>query len=201
MFGGGQDLTALSNLLSESSDAADARGGGAGAGAGGGGAKPFSPADMVASAPGSAAALAKGAANASDRDVTKKAPKDPKAIWDDDEVPDEEDIVDDPYDTRKRPRYDISYKQSVSAEDVFLGMGDKSPASEDCEAMVVKVHFPGCKLSELELNVTQQKFVAESRELKLSTFLPLPVKHKQGDAKWDAAKSVLSVTLPIDRDA
>ena len=116
MFGGGQDLTALSNLLSESSDAADARGGGAGAGAGGGGAKPFSPADMVASAPGSAAALAKGAASASDRDVTKKAPKDPKAIWDDDEVPDEEDIVDDPYDTRKRPRYDISYKQSVSAE-------------------------------------------------------------------------------------
>jgi len=152
-------------------------------------------------APGGAAALARGAASASDKDASEKAPKDPKAIWDDDEVPDEEEIVDDPYDTRKRPRYDISYKQSVSAEDVFLGMGDKSPASEDCEAMVVKVHFPGCKLSELELNVTQQKFVAESRELKLSTFLPLPVKHKKGDAKWDAAKSVLSVTLPIDRDA
>ena len=51
MFGTGQDLTALSNLLSESSDATD------GSGTGSGGAKPFSPADMVASAPGGAAAL------------------------------------------------------------------------------------------------------------------------------------------------
>ena len=49
MFGAGQDLAALSNLLGECGDAADARGGGAGAGGGGaGGAKPFSPADMVA---------------------------------------------------------------------------------------------------------------------------------------------------------
>jgi len=117
-----------------------------------------------------------------------------------DVIPGEDDIVDDPHDTRKRPRYDIHYKQSVSAEDVFLGLGDKSPASEDCEAMVVKVIFPACKLSDLELNVTERKFLAESRNLRLCMFLPLPVHHKSGKAKWDAKLECLSVTLMINRD-
>jgi hypothetical protein len=160
---------------------------------------------MVASVPGGAAALARVEAKqaaAAKAAAGSKAPKDPKAIWDEyvDKIPGEDDIVDDPFDTRKRPRYDILYKQSVGSEDVFLGLGDKSPATEDCEAMVVKVHFPGCKLGDLELNVTERKFSAESRELRLSMFLPLPVHHKSGKAKWDARKEVLAVTLLLNRD-
>ena len=34
---------------------------------------------------------------------------------------------------------------------------------------------------------------------KLSTYLPYPCKHKEGNAKWDAAKDTLTVTLPIIR--
>ena len=34
---------------------------------------------------------------------------------------------------------------------------------------------------------------------KLSTYLPYPVKDKDGNAKWDQAKETLIVTLPIIR--
>lgn len=33
----------------------------------------------------------------------------------------------------------------------------------------------------------------------LSTYLPYPVKEKEGNAKWDPAKATLTVTLPIIR--
>ena len=35
-------------------------------------------------------------------------------------------------------RYDIMYKQDVGTEDVFLGLGDKSPGSSDCTHMTVR---------------------------------------------------------------
>lgn len=41
-------------------------------------------------------------------------------------------------DPRPQPDYDIIFKQSVGAEDVFLGMGGKTPATASCEGMVVR---------------------------------------------------------------
>lgn len=156
----------------------------------------FSPADMVNNAPGARLAIKSGVEKEEEDAAKKKKSKD---IWDEDEVP-REDQVEDPNDNRKRPRYEILYKQSVSTEDVFLGLGDKSPSSEDCEAMVVKVHFPGCTLKDLELDVSRERFVAESETHRISMYLPLQVDDKAGDAKWDKAKECLSVTLPIIRD-
>lgn len=34
-------------------------------------------------------------------------------------------------------RYEMVYKQAVSAEDVFLGMGLKTPTTASCEDLVV----------------------------------------------------------------
>lgn len=56
-------------------------------------------------------------------------------------------------------RYEILYKQSVGSQDVFLGMGDKDPSSLSCEAMVVRIVLPGCRGSDLDLNVTAQELV------------------------------------------
>lgn len=42
-------------------------------------------------------------------------------------------------DGRKRPEFDIAYKQCVGAEDVYLGMGDMDPSSNCCTHIVVKV--------------------------------------------------------------
>ncbi|EQC33410.1 hypothetical protein SDRG_08925 [Saprolegnia diclina VS20] len=125
--------------------------------------------------------------------------KDPKAIWDDDEVlSDAED--DDEGDARKRPRHEILYKQDVMTEDVFLGLGDKDPSTAHCDAIVVKIHFPGHKRREIDLDVKAQKLVAQSSKLKLSTYLPHPVQYKEGKATWDPKTEMLLVTLPIIRD-
>lgn len=37
-------------------------------------------------------------------------------------------------------RYDIVYKQAVGAEDMFLGMGNKTPATASCEDMIVRLY-------------------------------------------------------------
>jgi len=178
----------------------------------------YSPADMVNEAP-----------RIQGPKVSKEPVKVSKAIWADDEVLREEDI-EDPNDDRKRARcvhytlrtnsltaivtpalaaprpfparcrYEIYYKQDVNTGDMFLGTNDLSPSSEDCNQMVVKVHFPGCKFADLELDVTETRFRAESSEMKLSMWMPLPVFHEDGSAKWDAKKELLIVTLPIKRE-
>lgn len=124
---------------------------------------------------------------------------DGKDIWEEDEIPSEE-ALHDPHDTRPCPRYEIRYKQRVGAEDVFLGMSEKTPGSSDCTHLVVKVHFPGAALADLDLKVTKRRIKAESPRLLLSTYLPLPVEDDKGVAQWDKAKHVLTVTLPISED-
>jgi len=36
-------------------------------------------------------------------------------------------------------RYEILYKQSVTTEDMFLQMGNKTPSTASCEDMVVSI--------------------------------------------------------------
>ena len=86
------------------------------------------------------------------------------------------------------------------SQDVFLGLGEKTPSSTDCTHMTVKVRFPGHQMKDLDLDVTKHKLRAESRTHLLSIFLPHPVDHDQGSAKWDAKKDTLIVTLPIIKD-
>ena len=42
-------------------------------------------------------------------------------------------------DGRARPEFDILYKQHVGSEDMFLGLGQMTPSTNDCNYMVVKV--------------------------------------------------------------
>jgi hypothetical protein len=85
-------------------------------------------------------------------------------------------------------------------EDVFLGLSDKDPSSSHCEAMVVRIECPNHRLEDIELDVKKQKIVLESSTLKLSTYLPYPVRHQDGQAKWDKVKQTLTITLPIIRE-
>ena len=45
---------------------------------------------------------------------------DPLAIWNEDEIPNEEDLID-KYDKRPTPKYEFFFKSMVGSEDVFLG--------------------------------------------------------------------------------
>ncbi|TMW60119.1 hypothetical protein Poli38472_000161 [Pythium oligandrum] len=134
-----------------------------------------------------------------DRPIGQIKPVDSKAIWLPEEVPsDDED--DDTFDTRRRPTFEILYKQSVMTEDVFLGLSDKDPSSAHCEAMVVRVDCPKHRLEDIELDVKKQKLLLHSSTLKLSLYLPYPVRYQDGQAQWDAVKQTLSIRLPIIRD-
>eukprot|EP00455_Lapot_gusevi_P014812 TRINITY_DN17459_c0_g1_i1.p1 TRINITY_DN17459_c0_g1~~TRINITY_DN17459_c0_g1_i1.p1 ORF type:complete len:216 (+),score=23.89 TRINITY_DN17459_c0_g1_i1:65-649(+) len=122
-------------------------------------------------------------------------------IWDDEEVNQSELSIfeDDPSDRREEPRYEILYKQTVTTEEVYLGMGGANPSTLDCNAMVVKVFLTGCSFSEVTLDVISTRMLVRSSRYKLSLYLPYLVNEKNGNAKWDSKKQILSVTLPIIR--
>lgn len=120
-------------------------------------------------------------------------------IWGEDEVPTEEALLQS-NDGRPAPRYEFSYKQSVGTEDTFLGLGDKTPLTSDCTHIVVKIHFPGSSMKELELDVKKNRLRASSRTHRLFTYLPVDVDDVNGKAIFDNKKEVLTITLPIIRD-
>lgn len=120
-------------------------------------------------------------------------------IWAADEVVDKEVLItkDDKTDTRKVPKHEICYKQAVDTGDVFLGLSDKSPGTSDCSHIVVKAYFDGCKMADVDLDVTKNVLKAESKEYRLRVFLPQAVDPDNGNAKFDPKTCILTVTLPI----
>mmetsp|Transcript_40747 Transcript_40747/g.66080 ORF Transcript_40747/g.66080 Transcript_40747/m.66080 type:complete len:192 (-) Transcript_40747:323-898(-) len=127
-----------------------------------------------------------------------------KDIWNEEEVPDKDDIgtldEDDPSDTRQSPEYTILYKQRVSAQDIFLGMSEKDPSSRCCEDLVVRIMLPKTQYSQIDLKVLPHVLHVETPLHKLKLYLPHKVDDVNGSAKWDSSACTLSCTLPIERD-
>ena len=180
MFGG--DISALGSLLEESAKAAEKK-------------------DAVNSqrpmATGTTVVKKRSDALLAAEEKNKEDVEDKKKIWEEGEAPIEDALLCNTGDDREVPRYEFSYKQSVGTEDTFLGLNDVSPASTDCSHLIVKVHFPGCTMKELDLDVTKNRIRAESKSFKLFTYLPVNVDHDKGNAKFDKDRCVLTVTLPI----
>jgi len=126
-------------------------------------------------------------------------PKPSTDIWGDAEIQNEADIRD-LNDKRPSPHYEIMYKQSVGTEDTFLGMSDISPSSHDCSHLCIKMHFPGSKLKDLDVDLKPTRIRAESKDLRLFTYLPVTVAADKGEAKFDSTKNILTVTAPIIRE-
>ncbi|XP_012142169.2 dynein axonemal assembly factor 6 [Megachile rotundata] len=57
------------------------------------------------------------------------------------------------YDPRKVPEYEMKFKQSVTAEDVFLGMGFKTPSTSSCEWLSISIKMPNETREKIELSV------------------------------------------------
>uniref|UniRef100_A0A1I8FH18 Uncharacterized protein n=1 Tax=Macrostomum lignano TaxID=282301 RepID=A0A1I8FH18_9PLAT len=71
-------------------------------------------------------------------DATAKQPQaNPNDIWHPDEIGEGESVsLDDRLDPRAQPEYEMHFRQAVSPEDMFLGTGNKTPATASCEQMV-----------------------------------------------------------------
>eukprot|EP01038_Epipyxis_sp_PR26KG_P004220 gene4220-5996_t len=178
-FGNLNDIGGLSTLLDESRKAQDEP------------SKHFQP--PIASNPSN---IILNNANSNLESKKSNSTKKDTSIWSFDEIP-SEDAIRDLADDRPCPRYEISYKQTVGTEDTILGMTDKTPATTDCTHLVIKVHFPGSIMKELDLDVNKNRIRVCSKTLLLCTYLPVDVDDKNGNAKFDSKKEVLTVTLPI----
>jgi dynein assembly factor 6, axonemal len=121
-----------------------------------------------------------------------------KDIWDDAEVAPPAEEEDGVSDGRRRPEYDVLFKQSVGSGDVFLGMSGVTPSSTHCDTLVVRVKLgPGARAGDIDLDVTEYKIRVATATHRLATGLPARVRHKDARAAWDGDKGVLTVTLPI----
>ncbi|EKX50711.1 hypothetical protein GUITHDRAFT_161695 [Guillardia theta CCMP2712] len=127
--------------------------------------------------------------------------KDPKAIWDDDEV-NEDRVLDkiSKADKREKPKHDIRYRQQVGTDDVLgAPWSVKDNSTMSCREMIVKVEMPNTKFSTIKLDVTKNEFLVQSPKYLLGLPLPELVNPDKGNAKWDSDKCVLEVILPIVR--
>eukprot|EP01031_Cornospumella_fuschlensis_P030639 gene30639-37019_t len=178
------DIGNLSKLLAESKEASELRSG-----------EQFSQ-KPTATVPTVIKRSQPGDAKAAAPNTDKKKSERSNDIWAEDEIPTEDALLN-VRDDRPTPRYEISYKQSVGTEDTFLGLSDKTPLTTDCTHIVVKIHFPGSSMRELDLDVSSNRIMAASRTHRLFTYLPADVDDANGKAAFDSKKEVLTVTLPI----
>jgi len=78
--------------------------------------------------------------------------KEEKAIWEEEEVPESAGVIEqEDQDDREQPEYEILYKQSVGAQDVYMNMGFKDPSSMSCDQMVIKIKLPGEPMAKVKV--------------------------------------------------
>ncbi|VDM35523.1 unnamed protein product [Hydatigera taeniaeformis] len=143
------DLFALKNLLSPEDDSSDEERL----------AKP-----SIRNNPGDIGPKKRKKQKAREDETDKKPTVDPNAIWQREEIP-ETAYVEDIYDPRPRPEYEIHFKQDVSAEDMFLQKGPKNATTACCEYMVVTVKLPQTSKEEIKLDVKEQFLDLRTKKL------------------------------------
>ncbi|CAL7946884.1 unnamed protein product [Xylocopa violacea] len=104
------------------------------------------------------------------------------------------------HDPREVPEYEMKFKQAVSAEDVFLGMGFKTPGSASCEWLSVSVKMPKETREKIELSVETEAIDVRSPRYRLHLETPYPVDPNASSAKWHDNTSTLVVTLRLVRE-
>ena len=129
-----------------------------------------------------------------------QAKNDPNEIWSESEVLEAGD-VDDVDDGRAQPEYELVFKQNVTPEDYFLGVDPlRHPGISCSDELVLKVTLPETKLADIDLDVRPTFVRLGAPRYKLKVHLGERVDDAKGNAKWDAEKSLLTVSLPILHD-
>ncbi|KYN40436.1 Uncharacterized protein CXorf41 [Trachymyrmex septentrionalis] len=119
-------------------------------------------------------------------------------IWHPSEAVDTQNLQD--YDPRKPPEYEMKFKQAVTAEDVYLGMGFKTPSTASCEWLSVLVKLPQETREKVELSVESEAIDVRSPRYRLHLPTPHSVDPNASFAKWHSDTSTLEVTLKLTRE-
>ncbi|CAG9784378.1 unnamed protein product [Diatraea saccharalis] len=102
--------------------------------------------------------------------------------------------------SRKTPEFTMNYQQSVSAEDVFLQIGSKTPSSASCENLIVRIKMPGDKKENVDLSVDNNSVAVHSSRYQLKLPLPHSINPDTSKATWVSTDETLVLTLKLDRE-
>lgn len=114
----------------------------------------------------------------------------------------EEQLNDNILDHRARPHYDIVYKQAVRPEDIYLQMGNKTPATASCEEMTIQISMPNevVDIDRMQLDVAANSIDLQTPKYRLNLPLVQAIDPDKGRALWDADKQVLTLVLVMERE-
>lgn len=103
---------------------------------------------------------------------------------------------------RCTPEYRIIYKQSVTPEDIYLQMGNKTAATASCEEMCVEILLPDetVSIDRMELDVSTHEIDLKTPNYRLKLPLAQPIDPDGGKASWDNEKKILRLTLRMKRE-
>lgn len=106
------------------------------------------------------------------------------------------------YDDKKQPKYRIIYKQSVSPEDIYLGIGNRTPATSSCEEMCIEIDLPEetVSIDKMVLNVSSDCVDLETPVYRFRQPLVQKIDPDRGNASWDNEKKILKLTLRTKRE-
>ncbi|XP_068226126.1 dynein axonemal assembly factor 6-like [Palaemon carinicauda] len=115
-------------------------------------------------------------------------------IWEPEEIRPEH--CEEQFDPRTKPEYEVTYRQRLSANNVYLPMSNMATNGRGEEDLVVRVTLPGDLLTEVTLEVTSSTLNLASPNHLLHLPLPRSVDQSKGVATWDPSTCTLMVTLP-----
>lgn len=103
---------------------------------------------------------------------------------------------------RVTPEYRIVYKQSVTPEDIFLQIGNKTAATSSCEEMCLEILMPNeiVNIDRMQLDVAPNEIDLRTPVYRLKLPLVQRTDPDRGKAHWDDQKKILRLTLRMKRE-
>lgn len=114
----------------------------------------------------------------------------------------QEESLNDELETRRAPEYRIVYKQSVTPSDIYLQMGNKTPATSSCEEMCLEILMPNetVSIDRMELDVSSETIDLRTPNYRLKLPLCQPIDPDRGRANWNDNEKILRITLHMKRE-
>lgn len=104
--------------------------------------------------------------------------------------------------TRKRPEYQLTYRQAVGVEDVYLQMGNRTTATASCENLLLDIILSGdpTPLEKIDLKLTENEIVVSTSVYFLKLPLPATIEVDRTEAKYDSQLEKLTLILHLKRE-
>nr|KAJ3403618.1 Protein pih1d3 [Polyrhizophydium stewartii] len=94
----------------------------------------------------------------------------------------------------------MTRRQTVTSEDMFLGMSGRTNSLADCDELVFRIELPGTATKEIESRADGGVLDVRCPRFRLKAPLPVSVDEAAGSARFDVATHTLTVVLPIARE-